>query len=347
MEAALNTPPADPPEWLEKAVLASIPPQARESVAGDLWETYQGPWQYAAEALETVPFVIFSQMRRNLNLPALMLQGALIFICLGGPATLLLLPPLMLRCAYQPVTRPCPRRAIREAVLLSAGAMVLLLMIMSIKSPFPVHTGVDSFTWLSLFLAALFLSPFLCLFRAGLIMQGDRATPPGDAEVPKDALARDFENFQQRVFCRNLLEGMALVLAAASGFFFAWNALLVGLFILAALYLMMESAPNLSQAGDFISLRARYQQELARHEQLRRFLRWLWFAPVLLALHARLSDDGVQGVTAGRPVSGLLDCVAVAILCFLVMALNREHGGRVQEQIGRLDRVRERRAPQR
>jgi hypothetical protein len=37
----------------------------------------------------------------------------------------------------------------------------------------------------------------------------------------------------------------------------------------------------------------------------------------------------------------LLNCVAVAILCFLVTALNREHGGRVQEEIGDLDRVRE------
>src|SRR5690348_15403960 len=291
MEATLSVPPANPPanppEWLERTVLTAIPPQARESVAGDLWETYQDPWQYATEALETVPFVIFSQMRRNLNLPALMLQGALIFICLGGLATLLLLPLLMLRDAYQPIERPSPRRAIREAVLLSAGAMVLLFLIMSVKSPFPVRAGVDHFTWLGLFLAALFLSPFLCLFRAGLIMHGDRETPLGEREVPKDALARAYENFQQRVFCRNLLEGVALVFAAASGFFFSWNTLLVGLFILAALYLMLESAPRLSQACDFTSLRARYQRELVHHEQLRRFLRWLWFAPVLLALHAR------------------------------------------------------------
>ena len=35
MEAALN----EPPSWLEEAVLLAIPPAARESVAGDLWET--------------------------------------------------------------------------------------------------------------------------------------------------------------------------------------------------------------------------------------------------------------------------------------------------------------------
>jgi hypothetical protein len=41
-------------------------------------------------------------------------------------------------------------------------------------------------------------------------------------------------------------------------------------------------------------------------------------------------------------VIALLNGVAAAILCFLVAALNREYGGRVQEQIGILDRMRER-----
>jgi hypothetical protein len=334
MEAALN----EPPPWMQQIVLLAIPPAARESVAGDLWETYQSPHQYAAEALQTVPLVVISQMRRNLNPLALTLQGALIFICLGGPATLLLLPLLMLRDAYQPIARPSPRRAIREAVLLSSAAMVLLFLFMSIHPPFPVRGGVDPFTWLSLFLAALFLSPFLCLFRAGLIMQGDRRTPLTANDLSKDALASAYESFLQGSFCRNILEGVALIFAATSGFFFAWNWLLVGLFVLAAIYLLMDSLPCSSSARDFISLRAQYQRELARQAQLRRFLRWLWFAPVLVALHAR-SIESVPG--AANSLTVLLNCVAVAILCFLVAALNREHGGRVQEQIGQLDRVRE------
>ena len=123
--------------------------------------------------------------------------------------------------------------------------------------------------------------------------------------------------------------------------------IIAAMFILAALYLMLDGAPRLSHTCDFTSLRARYQQDLARQERLRRFLRWLWFAPVLLALHARLTGDGLagHGLAAGWPVSALLDCVAAAILCFLVAALNREHGGRVQEQIGVLDRMRETRTP--
>jgi len=334
MEAALSS----PPEWLERVVQIAIPPAARESVAGDLWETYESPWQYAAEALRTVPFVVVSQMRRNLNPLALMLQGGLIYICLGGPATLLLLPILMLRDAYQPIARPSPRRAIREAVLLSSAAMVMLFLFMSVHPPFPVRAGVDPFTWMSLFLAALFLSPFLCLFRAGLIMQGDRRTALADQELSKDSLASAYEDFLRGTFCRNILEGVALGFAAACGFAFAWNGILIGLFVLAAIYLLMDSVPRASSACDFMSLRTRYQRELVRQEQLRRFLRWLWFAPVLVALQARLSENS----SAPASLTVLLNCVAVAILCFLVAALNREFGGRVQEEIGQLDRVRER-----
>jgi hypothetical protein len=285
-----------------------------------------------------VPFVIASQARRNLNLPAIMLQAALIFVFLGGPVTLILLPALLLHGAYQQTTRPCPQRAIREAILLSCGAMILLLMIMSVKSPFAVRAGVDHFTWLSLFVAALFLSPFLCLFRAGLILGGDRLKPPVEGELPRDALAQAYAGFLEGNLCRNLLQAVALAFAAVGGFFLAWNGLIIGLFVLASLYLLQESARRPACQLDFISLRALYQHELARQQQLRRFLRWLWFTPVLVVLHSRLA---VNGLEAGRPIAALLDCVAVAILCFLVTALNREHGGRVQEQIGLLDHARE------
>jgi hypothetical protein len=101
-------------------------------------------------------------------------------------------------------------------------------------------------------------------------------------------------------------------------------------------YLLLDTLPQPSSACDFASLRAQYQRQLARQEQLRRFLRWLWFAPVLLALHARLIEPGAKA-----SLLVLLNCVAVGILCFLVAALDREHTGRAQERIGDLDRMRE------
>ena len=87
------------------------------------------------------------------------------------------MPLLMLREAYQATARPCPRRAIREVTLLSSCAMVLLFVIMSQRIPFPFRAGMDHLPWLNLFLLGLLLSPLLCMFRAGLILQGDRSKP--------------------------------------------------------------------------------------------------------------------------------------------------------------------------
>jgi hypothetical protein len=339
MEAAqLNA----PPDWLERIVLLAIPPAAREEVAGDLWETYCSPRQYAAEALRTVPFVIASQARRNLNLPAVMLQGALIFIFLGGPATLIFLPALLLRSAYQETARPSPRHVFRQTMFVSSGVMALLLLFMSVKLPYPIRAGIDHTTWFSLFLNALFLSPFLCLFRTVLILLGDRATLLAVQELPRHELQQNYCAFLEVSLYRNILHAVALAFAAVCGFFLAWNTLVVGLFLLASLYLLQDCARKPVSQLDFVSLRTRYQQELAHQQQLRRFLRWLWFTPMLMALHAGLAMNGLK---AGKPIAGFLDFVAVAILCFLVTALNREHGGRMQEQIGLLDRAREKVAP--
>src|SRR5262249_34866632 len=122
--AALNPPPA----WAERLVCWLTPPAAREAVLGDLCETYRSPSHYAAEALRTIPFVIRSQMRRNANLPALGLQGFLVFFCLGGfgqsgplpgahailPTALLLLA-LLARDAYQAIHRQPYHHAMGEA----------------------------------------------------------------------------------------------------------------------------------------------------------------------------------------------------------------------------------------
>jgi hypothetical protein len=47
-------------------------------------------------------------------------------------------------------------------------------------------------------------------------------------------------------------------------------------------------------------------------------------------------------VADGKPMLSVFGSVAAALLCFLVAALNREYGGRVREQVGLLDRMRER-----
>ncbi len=329
--AALNA----PPKWLEKIVLGLIPPCAREAVAGDLWETYVSPRQYAAEALRTVPLVVLSQMRRNLNIPTLLLQTALVCFCLGEAAALAALPVLMLRDAYQQAARPCPRRAMRTAILMASAALAFL-QIMSISTDMIIHSGRPAGT--SLLFAGLMLSPLMGLFRTGLILDGDRRVWIAAADPSAEELAASYRAFVLRARWHNILEGVALVAVAGFAFFAlpaAFAITLTGLYLLVAFHLLLHGMPRiLPVASDFVTLRALFRRELVRRQQLRRFLWWLWFTPVLAALYAQMAP--------GKPMLAVFASVAAALLCFLIAAINREYGGRVQEQIGLLDRMRER-----
>jgi hypothetical protein len=336
--AALNA----PPEWLEKIVLRLIPPCAREGIAGDLWETYVSPRQYAAEALRTVPLVVFSQMRRNLNLPVLLLQVSLICFCLGNAAGFALLPVLMLRDAYQEAARPCPRRAMRNAILVASAALVFL-QFASMNIHTAIQFGMDRTTWTSLLFVGPMLSPLMGLLRTGLILDGDRRSWITTGAQSAQELAAGYRAFARRARWHNVLEGAALVAVAGFAFFYlpvTPAIALTGLYLVVAFYLLLDGAPRaLPATCDFTALRALYQRALLRRQQLRRFLWWLWFTPALAALHLRMVEGAM---TDGKPMLAVFGSVAALLLCFLVVALNREYGGRVREQVGLLDRMRER-----
>ncbi len=52
---------------METIVGALLPPSCREPVMGDLCERYTSPGQYLADAFRTVPFVLWSQIRRSFD----------------------------------------------------------------------------------------------------------------------------------------------------------------------------------------------------------------------------------------------------------------------------------------
>jgi hypothetical protein len=331
--AALNAPPA----WLERIVVILIPPRAREAVAGDLCETYISPRGYAVEALRTVPFVIASQARRNLNLPVLMLQAALVLFFFGPAFALAFLPLQVIAEAYRESERPCPRRAIRETLVVALTA-VLFLQVMGVAAT--RLPGRDDTAWMSLYFLGPMISPLLCFLRTGLIVDSDRRPVPAIADRSAQELAAAYRAFAARIQRRNFTEAAALVLAALV---LLWQgampALVLG-FALAPLYLAVEGAArSLPARADFTALRVLYQRELGRQQQLRRFLWWLWCTPVLVALHGRMIE---AGTAAGRPLLIVLGGVAAFMVCFLVGALNREQDGRLQEEIRQMDRMRER-----
>ena len=193
--------------------------------------------------------------------------------------------------------------------------------------------------------------PLLCLLRTGLIIKSDRSRPFPVHDLSVEDVVGDYSQFARRMRRRNRGEAGALGLAVLFAIVFlrpgAPHALAatyaqIGLvltvtYALVAAYLLLEGgARALPARADFLSLRAHYAHELARQQQQRRFLWWLWLTPVLIALHAKLIEGGFA---AGQPEPILFGSSAAVFLCFLISALNREHGGWVQEKIGLLDRV--------
>lgn len=333
-----------PPPRLEKIVLGLIPPTAREAVAGDLCETYASPRQYAREALRTVPLVILSQMRRNLNLPALLLQTGLVYFCLGSVAAGFALPILLLNDTYQPITRPCPKRALRAAILIASAALVFL-QAASLTMGAAIRADLDRTTWMTLLFLGPMLSPVMGLCRAGLIVEGDHRIALTASEMSAAELTDAFQNFARRTRGHNMLEGAALLAAGSFAAVFLRDAVsipLIALYLLAAFTLLLHGAPRMPDPRtDFVSLRAHFQSELTQRRRQRHFLWWLWFAPLLAALYLKLVE---QMLANGKPVLAVMGSVAAILSCFLITALTREYGGRIQEQVGSLDRMREKAA---
>jgi hypothetical protein len=339
--AALNTGWPAPPEKLDRIVRLLVPPAAREAVVGDMWETYRNPMQYAREALCIVPHVVFSQMRRHLNLPALIVQAMVLYACLGAVTAGLLLPVLMVAGAYQTIRRPTPRRAMREALAVAFALMVILQVTWTTFHDHQPLTIDGIWLGIDLFFIGPCLTPLLCLLRAGLIVRGDRRPGLTSRGWTAESLAHSRAQYLARLRGPQFLEAALLGGAAILSWHYLGDRIALGhilalLYVVAALFLVLNtSAPGIHD--DFVSLRAAYQHDLVRHQLMRRFLWWLWCAPALVGLHA----DAVHTAGTGDLVGATMRGIAAIMLCFFVTAMNREEAGWTQEQIGQLDRMRE------
>ena len=90
---------------------------------------------------------------------------------------------------------------------------------------------------------------------------------------------------------------------------------------------------------DFATFRTLYKHELARQNQIRRFMWWLWFAPLLALLVA------MMGRGADQPLLTILGTALMMLAGFWIATFNRERGGWISEKIGALALMRERRTP--
>ena len=343
-----------PPALLERIVLLLTPPAAREAVVGDLCELYSSPPRFAYEALCTLPFVVASQIRRNINLPVLALQGVLVFCLFGAdpapPAawthaalpTLLVLFILSLQSAYHGAEAPSAQRAALETVLVAAGVLIVFVS-------GQMGVGPPAFHGLSWLVVAAGSLPVLSLFRicARLTLESDRHGVFADL-MTADDIVRDYQLFERNTRRRNRIEIAALAVVATTGALVcrhlsfspamgAWS--LVGIYAAAGLYLYLAGMPRaLPARADFLSLRTAYRHELARQNQLRGFMWWLWLTPLLLEIYIQFDGHGLA-----QPRQMPSEIVATILLCFFVATINSERGGRTREKIGALALMRERR----
>ena len=313
---------------LEQAVERLSPPAAREGVLGDLRESYVRRGDYVREILKAAPYVIASQMMRHLNLPVLMLQSAMIFWFFDGRTVVLALPLLMLREAYQPLARPDPRVAMRGAVVLSFGSLLVGLVM-----------GIPHSHALLILLLAGPLSLVLCGLRTGVILGIDRYDTVLPGAMPLAALRARHDDFLRRQRRRRRLDMAALGVAALCWPLLIERSLSVPLsavFLAAALYQFNALLCDVRESPTNFARLAQYHADAMQDDaQLRRFLCWLWVVPGLCLVQTGI----VSGIAA--PAQIVLHAVLTALLCFGAGAINREERGRVQEEVSLLGQLRE------
>jgi hypothetical protein len=323
--AALNS-------WRGKLAELLIPPPVRESVLGDLHERAVCDDDYVYEILRIAPYVVASQMWRNLNLPLLLLQGGLALYLLGDFGALLL-PLFLLNDAYQPATRSHHRTALREAVLISFSSPLLYFVVPWVTGKAPVGpTYAPGFV-----LMVGPLSLLLCSLRTSLILMNDHLARSAAVSSSKRQSAQTTN--RKRPHHAQHHDRWEAVLLALTGLGLAVLhhgdvpiLMLTTLYFAAAVHILTHQifVPPSPQPGDPITLQGQYCRALMQRHQLRRFLSCLWLIPLLLMLKKAAQHGALETIEA---------TVATVLLCSLAAAVNRESGGRVGEETDRVTRL--------
>jgi len=329
---------AAPPRLLERAVERLLPVPARESVIGDLREVYRGPWQYLCEAVRTVPRVAASHAWRNANLPALGLNGALIWLCLAGLhlhirtialATAGGIFALVLSEMYGEAGRPTGARAIKGAIW--TVGLVMVLCVWNFGLRYRQGGSDDSLLEFGMLQCLPFVLPVLGLLRTGLLLQSDRQQEYWEEDEPP-ALEDEHRAFMAAARRINWIEAAALIVGASLVPVLAGPGLwLSAVFLVTAAYLLVQ---NFAPPRRDVGLCSQYRRQLLARRQLRHFLSWLWAAPFLMASCRWLIWPGYD---SGRAILVALGSSAIVSICFLARSADSECAGLLRERMRRLE----------
>ena len=335
---------AAPPALLEWAVERLLPVPARESVIGDLREVYRGPCQYLCEALLTAPRIAAGHAWRNLNLPVLGLNGALIWLCLAGLrenghglsrmtialATAGGVAVLMLSDMYGDCGRPTAERAIKGAIW--TVGLVVVLCVWNFGMRYQSVGGQDNLLEFAMLQCLPFILPVLGLLRTCLVLQSDKQQERL-ADLNPSALREEYRIFVMAARRSNEIEAGALIAGACLMPVMIGHGLwLPAIFVVTGIYL---AAQIFARPQPQSCWRVQYRRQLRMRKQLRHFLSWLWAAPFLMAACRWLVWPGYEH---GRAILVAFGSSAIVSICFLVRAADSECAGLLRERMARLER---------
>jgi hypothetical protein len=352
---------AGPPALIDSVVRLLFPPVAREATVGDLWERYRSPWQFAAEALRVLPFVIGSQVRRSSSAPILGLQAFILFACFDGFETITRNVPLWATAAVptlaafvglvtRDVYRQTDRRTIRRGVLDVATAALCIFLSEGVLAGL-VAMGRLSPGWVlpgRLAISGTMALPILYILRMGPGLITDAPATVGGA-LSATEVALDYHEFERRARWRNRAEVAAGLTTISVAIFLLWRfkpsvapfgwAFLSCYGCIVAFLAARGAARPMPPGLGFTSSQWLYVRELARQHRLRRFMWWWYFVPLFLGLTIHLV---VHGIRTDQPLLSLLGVVVALLLGSCIASLNRDRGRNVQEKVRALASLGER-----
>ena len=343
-----------PPALVDAVIRLLIPPACREHVLGDLWERYTSPRQYVVDALRTLPFVIWSQIRRTSDplllamqvLPAFVFFGGLVGKpgADGGPAWLRAVIPaiavavvMVVRDAYYWPKYPSSRQAVLDAGLAVASAFA--------------SQGALAILWPELTLAPREVlmggfGTFLAVFslRAAAPDRGFRSPVSANGSLSVDDFFRDTQEFERRIRQRNrreILAGVLVILGVGAGVWRGPNLMTrVGcaLVMAGALFIiyrirtraMPSSIPLDTPQAHAV---AAYRRELQVQRDLLRTVTSWYLLPLLPGAAVLMLG---QALALAQPAPALRVFVFFLLFCVLTRQLNQRGARRLQDKIDEL-----------
>ncbi|MEO8307956.1 MAG: hypothetical protein ABI616_07940 [Pseudomonadota bacterium] len=339
-----------------------LPPMVREEVAGDLSERFSSSSRYFGEALVTLPYILFSQMRRATSGPMLLLEAFIVFASLGGfqptdltrgpvpasastaIATIAGLVALLLRDAYRTTNRWTVVRALYDLVALVLAIMASQAVLMALA-----HSGLIDSSWrmpgLWLFGGMVFALTMLFILRTGVDLVG--AAPWLECPDANAAdLCKDYAAFRSKVVFKNSVETIALTLLVAVAFWFDLHArpvvagigfTWIGLTLLLMTYNLTRGRVSpMDEQSDIGKIITQYRKELDRQRRAIRFVWWWYFVALFAGLFINLL---IPGIIQGRYVQAIAGVACILLLAYSIIKVNKQRRVQLADKIAALDRI--------